>query len=208
MVGIIKESTVALVNSWKHTIETKSGMANITIDEDMRSFSADVISRACFGSNYTNGEKIFIKLRQLQEIMSKTSLSGIPGMRYVPTNNNRKAWRLEKEIHNLILQVVKERLKQCRQEKDLLQMVVEGAMNSDFNQEQSDQFIVDNCKNIYLAGFETTAVSATWCLMLLASDRKWQDLVRREVVELCSGQAPDYDMLLKMKKVIKNIFPF
>ncbi|GMY18663.1 TFIIB transcription factor [Fagus crenata] len=43
-------------------------------------------------------------------------------------------------------------------ENDLLDMILGGATNN-----ETDRFIVDNCKNIYLAGYETTAVSAT-CL--------------------------------------------
>lgn len=79
--NLITESTLILINSWKRVIE-KDGVADIKIDEGMRSFSADVISRACFGSNYSRGEKIFLKLRHLQEAMSKKSLAtGIPGMR-------------------------------------------------------------------------------------------------------------------------------
>lgn len=81
-------------------------------------------------------------------------------------------------------------------------MVLEGAKNSDLSQKATDRFIVDNCKNIYLAGYETTAVSATWCLMLLAMNPDWQDRVRKEVVEICSDQNPDYDMLRKMKQVL------
>lgn len=78
-------------------------------------------------------------------------------------------------------------------------MVLEGAENSDLNKEEIDRFIVDNCKNIYLAGYETTAVSATWCLMLLASNPEWQERIRSEVLEICKGQIPDYDMIRKMK---------
>ncbi|XP_043816608.1 cytochrome P450 714C2-like [Manihot esculenta] len=110
MVNLITESTLILINSWKRVIEKDGGVADIKIDEGMRSFSADVISRACFGSNYSRGEKIFLKLRHLQEAMSKKSLAtGIPGMRYLPTKSNREARALEKEIRNLILEVVKER---------------------------------------------------------------------------------------------------
>lgn len=120
--------------------------------------------------------------------------------RHLPTKSNREAWALEKEAATLILQVVKER-QTAGYEKDLLQMILEGAKNSDLSQEATDRFIVDNCKNIYLAGYETTAVTATWCLMLLASNQEWQERVRAEVLQVCEGRIPDADMLLKMKQV-------
>lgn len=202
MLSLVNESTLTLVKSWKNLVDGTGGVAEINIDEHMRSFSGDVISRACFGSNYGKGEEIFHKLRALQEAMSKKVLStGVPGMRYLPTKSNREAWALEKEVHTLILQVVKERMQVAASEKDLLQMVLEGAKNSDLSQEATDRFIVDNCKNIYLAGFETTAVSATWCLMLLAANPDWQDRVRSEALEICGGRIPEWDMLRKMKQL-------
>ena len=124
--------------------------------------------------------------------------------RYLPTKTNRKAWILEKEVKSLILQVVKERNKKTSFEKDLLQMVIESAKKSNLTQEASDRFIIDNCKNIYLAGFETTAVVASWCLMLLASNKNWQDCARAEVLEICRGRIPNSDMLSKMKQVTKT----
>lgn len=84
MVSLIEESTMNLLNSWKGIIdEAEDGIADIKIDKYMRSFSGDVISRACFGSNYSKGEEIFLKLRALQEAESKRALvTGIPGIRY------------------------------------------------------------------------------------------------------------------------------
>lgn len=125
--------------------------------------------------------------------------------RFLPTRINREAWALEKEVRNLILEVVRERQK-ASYEKDLLQMVLEGAKNSDLSMEATDRFIVDNCKNIYLAGYETTAVSATWCLMLLASNQEWQDRVRAEVLDVCGDRIPDSDMLRRMKQVSSTVF--
>jgi len=103
-------------------------------------------------------------------------------------------------VNELILQVVKER-KETTSEKDLLQMVLENVNDGNLSKEGIDSFIVDNCKNIYLAGYETTAVSAVWCLMLLASNQDWQDRVRAEVQEICRGRIPDFSMLGKMKQV-------
>ncbi|KAL0458974.1 UNVERIFIED_CONTAM: cytochrome [Sesamum latifolium] len=199
MISLIQDSAVALLNSWRNIVEREGGLAHINIDKYMRTFSGDVISRACFGSNYSKGEEIFLKLRALQEAASKKVLAtGIPGMRHLPTKSNREAWALEKEIKTLILNVVKER-KEAGSENDLLQMVLEGAISSDWSQDAIDRFIVDNCKNIYLAGYETTAVSATWCLMLLASHPEWQERIRAEVLDICKGHIPDAEMTRKMK---------
>ncbi|XP_019073978.1 cytochrome P450 714C2 isoform X2 [Vitis vinifera] len=198
MIGLITESVDTLLNSWRSKIEAEGGIADIRIDEHMKSFSGDVISRACFGGSYTKGEEIFLKLKALQEAMSKKAFSFIPGM--------RDAWALQKDVRNLILKVVSERKELAAHEKDLLQMVLEGAKKSELSQEATDNFIVDNCKNIYLAGYETTAVSAVWCLMLLAANPDWQARVREEVVEICKGRTPDADMIRKMKQMTMVIY--
>ncbi|WCJ34906.1 Cytochrome P450 714C2 [Euphorbia peplus] len=203
MANLIAESSMNLVNSWKIRIEKGGTSSDFKIDQELRNFSGDVISRACFGSNYSKGEMIFLKLKSLQEAMSKKTLStGIPALRHFPTKSNREIWSLEKEIRHLVLDVAKERQERSdRNHEDLLQMVIEGAENSRFSKEEMERFIVDNCKNIYLAGYETTAVSSTWTLMLLAANPDWQDLVRAEVVEICGDRVPDYDMLRQMKQL-------
>jgi cytochrome P450 len=126
--------------------------------------------------------------------------------RYLPTKTNRKSWILAKEVKSLILEVVNERKEKTCFEMDLLQMVIEGSKKSNFTQEASDNFIIDNCKNISLAA-ESTAVVASWCLMLLATNQNWQDRARAEVLEICRGRIPDYDMLSRMKQVTKNFIP-
>lgn len=97
----------------------------------------------------------------------------------------------------MILNIVNERT-EATSDKDLLQMIIKGASNGP---NAIDQFIVDNCKNIYLAGYETSAVAALWGLMLLASHPEWQARARDEVVQICGGRLPDADMLRKMKTV-------
>ncbi|KAJ1386962.1 Cytochrome P450 [Sesbania bispinosa] len=170
--------TISLLNLWTSKIEAEGGTADIKIDDYMTRFSGDVISKACFGSNYSEGETIFSKLTALQDVMSRQKWSnGIPGLKVV-----------EKEKRKLLMRRI------C------LQMILEGAKNSDLTQEATDASLLITCKNIYLAGYETTAVAATWCLMLLASNQEWQDRVRAEALEICSGEIPNYDMLRKMKQ--------
>ena len=121
--------------------------------------------------------------------------------RYFPTKSNREIWRLEKEFRSLILNVVKERKEATRKpEKDLLQIIIESAERNDLGQ-TANSFVVDNCKNIYFAGYETTAVSAAWTLMLLALYPEWQDIVRADILETYGGELLDAGILHKMKTV-------
>lgn len=63
----------------------------------------------------------------------------------------------------MILQVVNQRMKQDSENKDFLQMMVEAAESNGISWKliSRDKFIVDNCKNIYFAGHETTAITAS-----------------------------------------------
>ncbi|GLT39661.1 hypothetical protein SLA2020_138410 [Shorea laevis] len=204
MVNLMAEATISLLRSWESRIEREGGVvANITVDEDLRSLSADIISKTSFGSSYSKGEEIFSKLQTLQKVMSK-GIIGIPALRYLPTKNNKEVRKLEKQIDTMILELGKQRMESRHQEQDLLQLIVEGAKScSDYNGNSlnfsRDRFIIDNCKNIYFAGHETTAITASWSLMLLAAHPDWQAQARAEVLEICKGSLPNADSLKRMK---------
>ena len=85
---------------------------------------------------------------------------------------------------------------------DLLHMILKGAQKeSEMGRDAMDRFIVDNCKNMYLAGYETMAVTGSWTLMLLALYPEWQAKVREEVVRVCGDQLPDAELIRQMKTV-------
>ena len=59
MMSIITESATIVVNTWKQEIEANNGgVLDIAVDSYMKRFSGDIISRACFGSNYSKGHDI------------------------------------------------------------------------------------------------------------------------------------------------------
>ena len=78
------ESAQPLLKKWEDCIEAQGGiMADVKVDEDLRELSADVISRACFGSSYSKGKQIFSKLRSLQQTFSGHNiLFGVPNFGY------------------------------------------------------------------------------------------------------------------------------
>lgn len=82
MVDLMVDSAIPVLKSWEETVELGGGTAEIKVDEDLRCYSADVISRTCFGSNYIRGKEIFQKLRALQKAVSRPNLfAEITGLR-------------------------------------------------------------------------------------------------------------------------------
>lgn len=206
MFGLMVDATTSMLSSWEDRVSKSGGTAEIAIDEDMKSLSADIISKTAFGSSYSKGKDIFSKLRKLQKLMSKNLYVGIPFSRYMPTKTNREINRLEKEIDSMILRVVKERMG-AERETDFLQKILEGARKCGeqndvpfkMNDKSHEKLIVDNCKNIYFAGQETTAATAAWSLMLLAVHPDWQTRARAEALEACRDGIITVDSLRHMK---------
>ncbi|GMN64920.1 hypothetical protein TIFTF001_033996 [Ficus carica] len=159
------------------------GVAEIQVDEYFMGFTVEVVSKACFGNNYSGGEDIFLRIRGLISTMSSRAIfKGFPILRYIPTKSNRESWRLENEA------------------------ILEGAENmSDIGQESMEQYLVDNFKNIYLAS-KSVAISTSWSLMFLATNPEWQDRVRAEVLEAMGGQKLEPSMLRKMKTLKMVIY--
>ncbi|KAJ1273862.1 hypothetical protein BS78_05G017300 [Paspalum vaginatum] len=210
MIGLIVDATVPLLQAWENMIDGTTGPKEIYVDGYLRNFSADVIAKACFGSSFAEGKDIFCKLRQLQMAISEQDkLLGLSALwKYLPTKSNREIKKLDQEVRLLILDLSKEhRSKTYRSDSmhmsthnSLLHAIIDGADQSPSCSGAAEDFIVDNCKNIYFAGHETTAVTATWCLMLLAAHPDWQDRARVEALELCHGQMMlDFDALRQLK---------
>jgi gibberellin 13-oxidase len=201
MVDLMVGSATALVASWGD--RTGGGGVELKIDDDIRAYSADVISRTCFGSSYVKGKRIFAAIRELQKTVSKPNLlAEMTGLSFLPTRTNREAWRLNRVVRDLVLDVVREG---GDDDRNLLNAMLRSASSSggcSGDRVAVEEFVVDNCKNIYFAGYETTAVTAAWCMMLLALHPEWQDLVRDEVRQACGGG--DFASLHKMKKVVRT----
>lgn len=207
MVGLMIEAAQPLLLKWEQIIEDQGGAkAEVKVDADLRGFSADVISRVCFGHSYSKGKEVFLKLRSIQKIMSNHGFlfrqSGFLEKLKFRTKKQDEISSLESEIESLIWELVEERKRECSSEKDLMQLLLEAAMSDQsLGKDFSKQFIVDNCKNIYFAGHETTAVAASWSLMLLALYPEWQDRIRTEVAQHCPNGIPDADSLPLLKTV-------
>ncbi|WCJ27886.1 Cytochrome P450 714A1 [Euphorbia peplus] len=200
--GIMKESSIEMIRKWEKEVEKGGGIADITVDKDLKSLSGDVISKACFGSSYSQGKQIFAKMEALQDAMSNpTILFGLSNLRFLPSKSNKEVWRLQKEVKSLILEVVKRRRESDKSENDLLEALLE----CDKGKDDSEKYIVDNCKNIYFAGHDTTANAASWILMLLSLYPDWQHRLRQEIIDISAGNLHDCLLDLDNLRLFKTM---
>jgi cytochrome P450 family 709 len=89
-------------------------------------------------------------------------------------------------------------------EDDLLGLMLgtcmSGGKKNDRNRLSIDE-IIHECKTFFFAGHETTSHLLTWTMFLLSTNQVWQEKLREEVLNVCGMEAPNSDMLSKLKLV-------
>ena len=82
--NIIVESACTLIKSWDNVVKAEDGVAELIVDEYVRNFTSEIISKMMFGNNFFERMKLFPKFKTLIDVMSTpTLLSGVPFSRYV-----------------------------------------------------------------------------------------------------------------------------
>ncbi|CAI8589623.1 unnamed protein product [Vicia faba] len=221
MMGHMEGSALEIVQKWERLInESKDKIVEIVIENDLKVLSEDIISKACFGSDYTQGKYIFEILARMQNKLSKTStLLGYLNLSFLPSKETKEIWKLKKEVDALVLNIIHAREKQNQEnnngekQNDLLQKIIEGVAHEKLLNASGkgtlkpghdmNQLIIDLCKSIYFAGSESTAITAVWALYLISVYPEWKQRIRDEISEIFGDDGPpsftDMTKLQKMK---------
>lgn len=79
MFSVVLESGNTLVKSWEKLVDTENGIAEIRIDDYVKTFTSSIFSNVMFG-RYEAAEKVlFSKCRDLMEVSgSPTVVDGRP----------------------------------------------------------------------------------------------------------------------------------
>ncbi|XP_021718980.1 cytochrome P450 CYP72A219-like [Chenopodium quinoa] len=219
MLPAFRDSCEEIVNKWE-MIVAERGSGELDVYPDIMQLGADVISRAAFGSNYEEGQKIFELLKE-QTDLSLLMLQSVyfPGKRFIPTPRNRRFKKLEDQIQSSLRKIINKRKEEIDTgeavKTDLLGILMDSnskeiqqATGSNKNQHvgMSLEDVIDECKLFYLAGQETTSTLLVWTLIMLSKHQEWQTRAREEVLQTFGQNVPDFEDLNHLKTMTMILY--
>ncbi|KAK9921909.1 hypothetical protein M0R45_030402 [Rubus argutus] len=204
MIPDMVASAETMLQRWKNH-EGKE----IEVYQEFRLLTSEAISRTAFGSSYLEGKNIFDMLNKLCSLLFKNSYKiRLPGIsKLFKTSDEIEGDKVEKEIRNSILEIAKKREKKEVTEKkdsfgsDFLGLLLKAHHDADDGSKISVDDVIDQCRQIYFAGQETTNGLLAWTVFLLALHPDWQEEARKEVLQLFGKQNPNADGIAKLKTV-------
>lgn len=217
MLTAFSTSIAETINKWEKTISV-TGSSEIDVWPHLRTLSADVISRAAFGSSYEEGRRIFELLKEQTEITVRLFQSVyLPGWKYLPTKTNKRMKEMNAEIQRLLKGIIDKRRKAMEAGEPAKDDLLGILMESNFRETQSHdikkqrpgmsfQDMIDECKLFYFAGQETTSVLLVWTMILLGKHQDWQTRAREEVLAKFGKDQPDFDGLNNLKTVTMILY--
>ncbi|KAL9227428.1 hypothetical protein vseg_003117 [Gypsophila vaccaria] len=219
MLPAFHDSCADMIQKWEKIV-AEVGSGEVDAWTYFTALSADVISRAAFGSSYEEGQRIFELLKQ-QTDLSVQMLQSVyfPGLRFIPTARNRRFKQIEDQLQTLLKGIVDKRKEEMEAgegtKDDLLGILMESNLKeiekaADINKSRqlgmTLQEVVDECKLFYFAGQETTSVLLVWSMILLSKHQDWQARARDEVVRTFGNDMPNFDGLNHLKTVTMILY--
>lgn len=131
----------------------------------------------------------------------------------MPTKKNRRIKSLNREINSMIRNLINSKENAFRHgqsnNEDLLGLLLHSS-NQNKLMETEDKAedkgltvedVIEECKQFYFAGQETTSSWLTWTMIILAMHPNWQQKAREEVLQVCGRKIPDYEAISQLKIV-------
>ncbi|KAJ6363661.1 hypothetical protein OIU78_003772 [Salix suchowensis] len=177
--------TMDMADDWKRrAARTADHHQYITIEmsEEFKKLTCDIITHTAFGSNHVEGGEVFQGTRR-----AYTPLHCYHGRPLHP----RQPGRLESAQ-------AKGDSDGCYGD-DVLGLLVEASKTTNKSLKLTMGEIIDECKQFFFSGHETTAKLLTWTIFLLSLHQEWQERLREEVLTECGTGTPDADMVSKLK---------
>lgn len=178
------------------------------VAEEAAALTLDVVTEALFGTDVSGrARRISAAVQVLQEKAMRELSEIVPIPEWAPLPSKFRDRREIRMLNGLIGQFIDERRKNPLANDDLLSTLLAAVDSEGDGQGMSDQQARDEIMTLFLAGHETTAVTLTWTLYLLARHPEAQRRLADEVAAVLADRQPtleDLPQLAYCQQVIKE----
>jgi cytochrome P450 len=179
------------ISSWRSG-ETRD------IHKDMMRLTLQIVAKTLFDADVSREtDHVGQVLAQIVKPFSQqATLKWILNNR-LPTPAHHRFNQLVRDIDIIVYRIIAERRASGKDEGDLLSMLLRS-QDEDGGQ-MTDQQLRDEVMTLFLAGHETTALTLSWTLHLLALHPEVQRRFHAEVDDVLNGRSPAFADLPRLK---------
>lgn len=215
MAGYAREMATAtsrMLDSWA----VPAGGQVRDIHADLMRLTLEIACRTLFGSDAsTEADRVGTAMEQALQAIEVRFSRLIPVPEWFPLPSNVRLRRAKSALDAIVTGFINARrtaLQADENEGDDLLSTLLQAKETDGSAMSNEQ-LLDEVRTLFLAGHETTALTLTYALHLLAENADAQAALRDELSSVLAGRNPAYDDLSKLpytRKVVlesMRLFP-
>jgi cytochrome P450 len=170
------------------------------VHEDMMGVTMNIVAEALFGADISAdahhlGRIIAELMEEFGRILGLAARFQPPA--WVPTATNRQFRRSARKVDEVILAIIDARRKQGGDRDDLLSLLIRA--RDEDGGAMTDAQVRDEAVTLFLAGHETTALTLTYALHLLATHPEHQARLADELARVLAGRTPSLGDLETLK---------
>jgi cytochrome P450 len=167
------------------------------VHADMMQVTLDIVARTLFGADITEqshdiGESLLLAIRSFG-----ANFTPLPLPTWIPTRGNRRARAAVRSLNRIVQQIIDQRRADTQPRGDLLSMMLHA--RDDDGSRMSDEQLLDESRTFLLAGHETTALTLSWSLYLLANHPDIQARLHAELADVLAGRPPQVSDISRLK---------
>jgi len=188
---VMVEYAARAISSWRSG-ETRD------IHKDMMRLTLQIVAKTLFDADVSGEtDQVGRVLAQIVKPFSQqATLKWILNNR-LPTPAHHHFNRLVRDIDAIVYRIIAERRSSGKDEGDLLSMLLRS--QDEDGSQMTDQQLRDEVMTLFLAGHETTALTLSWTLHLLALHPEVQRRLHSEVDDVLSDRSPSVADLPRLK---------
>jgi cytochrome P450 len=197
--GVMMEAVERMLQAWSTDGERD-------VHADMTRLTLDIACKTLFGADASaDSEVVGHALNVAMEVIGDRMRRVIRAPLWFPTRANLRLRHSMRTLDEIVSRIIeKGRTSTSRDQTDLLSILLR--QQDDDGSVMSDRQLLDEVRTIFVAGHETTALTLSYALYLLAMHPEIQSAVRADLDAVLDGRLPSHGDLAQLRAVRNVVY--